>query len=50
VNKTVNSENAVAGVLGGDDGGLAGLPGDGAVPEALRRALREEQRRLPAIQ
>lgn len=41
MNKPVNSENAVVGVLGGDDGGLTGLPGDGAVPAAFRRPLRE---------
>jgi putative transposase len=37
----VNRENAVAGGLSGDDGGLPALPGDALVPEAFRRPLRE---------
>jgi hypothetical protein len=39
--RPVNRENAVAGELVGDGGGLPAVPGDAALPEAARRPLRE---------
>ena len=49
--KPVNRENAVAGELVGDSGGLPAVPGDAAVPEAARRPLRElmDDRLLDAL-
>ena len=48
MSKSVNRENAVAGVAG-DDGAV--LPGSAAVPEAVRRPLRElmDDRLLDAL-
>src|ERR1700761_8135301 len=48
MNKSVNRQNAVAGVAG-EDGGV--LPGSAAVPEAFRRPLRElmDDRLLDAL-
>jgi hypothetical protein len=51
MNKPVNSEIAEAGGIGPVGAGAPAVPGDGSVPEALRRPLRElmDDRLLDAL-